>query len=79
MIHRKAVTTHETKETGHYIAYKFFNGTLLRFDYTLVNQVDLLSQYKINLIVYRQYDIDPYKWDVDLGFIAHLNQITYGL
>ena len=77
--HRKAVTTQETKETGHYICYKFVNGTLLRFDDALVNRVDMLSQYHINLILYRHYDIDPYKWDVDLGFVAHLNQITYGL
>ena len=29
--------------------------------------------------MYRQYDIDPHKWEIDLGFVAHLNQVTYGL
>ena len=76
---RKAVTNHESKETGHYICYKYVNGILLRFDDALVNQVDMLSQYHINLILYRRYDIDPHKWEIDLGFVAHLNQVTYGL
>ena len=39
----------------------------------------MLSQYQINLILYRRYDIDPHKWEIDLGFVAHLNQVTYGL
>ena len=77
--HRKAVTTWESKETGHYICYKYVNGILLRFDDTLVNRVDMLSQYHINLILYRCYDIDAYKWEIDLGFVAHLNQVTYDL
>ena len=34
---RKAVTTHESKETGHYICYKYVNGILLRFNDALVN------------------------------------------
>ena len=76
---RKAVTTWESKETHHYICYKYVNGILLRFDDTLVNRVDVLSQYHINLILYRCYDIDAYKWQIDLGFVAHLNQVTYGL
>ena len=76
---RKAVTTQESKETGHYICYKYVNGILLRFDEALVNRVDMLSQYHINLILYRRYDIDAYKWEIDLGFVAHLNQVTYGL
>ena len=76
---RKAVTTRESKETGHYICYKYVNGILLRFDDALVNRVDMLSQYHINLILYRRYDIDEYKWEIDLGFVAHLNQVTYGL
>ena len=77
---RKAVTTRESKETGHYICYKYVNGILLRFDEALVNRVDMLSQYHINLILYRHYDIDAYKWEIDLGFVAHLNQqVTYGL
>ena len=77
--HRKAVTTRESKETGHYICYKYVNGILLRFNDALVNRVDMLSQYHINLILYRHYDIDTYKWEIDLGFVAHLNQVTYGL
>ena len=76
---RKAVTTRESKETGHYICYKYVNGILLRFDDALVNRVDMLSQYHINLILYRHYDIDAYKWEIDLGFVAHLNKVTYGL
>ena len=76
---RKAVTTRESKETGHYICYKYVNGILLKFDDTLVNRVDMLSQYHINLILYRCYGIDAYKWEIDLGFVAHLNQVTYGL
>ena len=76
---RKAVTTLESKETGHYICYKYVNGILLRFNDALVNRVDMLSQYHINLILYRHYDIDAYKWEIDLGFVAHLNQVTYGL
>ena len=76
---RKAVTNRESKETGHYICYKYVNGILLRFDDALVNRVDMLSQYQINLILYRRYDIDPHKWEIDLGFVAHLNQVTYGL
>ena len=59
---RKAVTTQESKETGHYIRYKYVNGILLRCDDALVNRVDMLSQYHINLILYRRYDIDAYKW-----------------
>ena len=39
---RKALTTLESKETGHYICYKYVNGILLRFDDVLVNRVDLL-------------------------------------
>ena len=39
----------------------------------------MLSQYHINLILYRRYDIDPHKLEIDLGFVAHLNQVTYGL
>ena len=76
---RKAVTTRESKETGHYICYKYVNGILLRFNDALVTRVDMLSQYHINLILYRRYDIDAYKWEIDLGFVAHLNQVTYGL
>ena len=77
--HRKALTSRESKETGHYICYKYVNGILLRFDDALVNRVDLLYQYNINLIMYRRYDIDAHKWEIDLGFIEHLNQVTYGL
>ena len=76
---RKALTSHESKETGHYICYKYVNGILLHFDDALVNRVDLLYQYNINLIMYRWYDIDAHKWETDLGFVEHLNQVAYGL
>ena len=66
---RKALTTRESKETGHYICYKYVNGILLRFDDVLVNRVDLLYQYNINLIMYRRYDIDTHKWEIELGFV----------
>ena len=75
----KAVSTCESKESGHYICYKYVDSTLLRFDDALVNNFDILPQYKINLIVYRRYDIDPYEWNIDLGFITHLNQLGYSL
>ena len=77
--HRKALSTCESQETGHYICYKYVNGILLRFDDALVNRVDLLYQYNINLIMYRRYDIDPHKWEIELGFVEHLKQVTYGL
>ena len=76
---RKALSTHESKETGHYICYKYVNGILLRFNDALVNRVDLLYQYNINLIMYRRYDIDAHKWEIELGFVEHLKQVTYGL
>ena len=76
---RKALSTHESQETGHYICYKYVNGILLRLDDALVNRVDLLYQYNINLIMYRRYDIDPHKWEIELGFVEHLKQVTYGL
>ena len=77
--HRKALTSRESKETGHYICYKYVNGILLCFNDVLVNRVDLLYQYNINLIMYRWYDIDAHKWDIELGFVEHLNQVAYGL
>ena len=77
--HRKALSTRESQETGHYICYKYVNGILLHFDDALVNRVDLLYQYNINLIMYRRYDIDPHKWEIELGFVEHLKQVTYGL
>ena len=76
---RKALTTRDSKETGHYICYKYVNGILLRYDDALVNRVDLLYQYNINLIMYRWYDIDAHKWEIELGFVEHLKQVTYGL
>ena len=39
----------------------------------------MMEQYKINLIVYRRYDIDPYPWTIDLGFITHVEQLGYSL
>ena len=76
---RKALTSRESKQTGHYICYKYVNGILLHFDDALVNTVDLLYQYNINLIMYRRYDIDPHKWEIELGSVEHLKQVTYGL
>ena len=29
--------------------------------------------------MYRRYDIDPHKWEIELGFLEHLKQVTYGL
>ena len=29
--------------------------------------------------MYRRYDIDPHKWEIELGFVEHLNQVAYGL
>ena len=29
--------------------------------------------------MYRRYDIDPYEWNIDLGFLTHLNQLGYSL
>ena len=29
--------------------------------------------------MYRRYDIDPHKWEIELGFVEHLKQVTYGL
>ena len=79
IIRVKAVSTRKSKESGHYICYKYVDGTLLWFDDALVNWVDILPQYKSNLTVYRRYDIDPYKWNIDSGFITHLNQLGYSL
>ena len=76
---RKALTSRESKETGHYICYKYVNGILLRFDDALVNRSDLLYQYNINLIMYRRYDIDPHKWEIEFGFVEYQNQVAYGL
>ena len=75
----KAISTRESKEVGHYICYKFVNGTLLRFDNALVNRVDMKERYKINLIVYRRYDIDGYEWMMDLGFLTHMETLGYSL
>ena len=75
----KAISTRESKEVGHYICYKFVNGTLLRFDDALVNRVDMKERYKINLIVYRRYDIDAYEWMMDLGFLTHMETLGYSL
>ena len=75
----KAISTRESKEVGHYICFKFVNGTLLRFDDALVNRVDMKERYKVNLIVYRRYDIDPHQWNLDLGFITHMETLGYSL
>ena len=64
IIRVKAVSIRKSKESGHYICYKYIDGTLLQFDDALMNRFDILPQYKINLIVYRRYDIDPYQWNM---------------
>ena len=79
LIKVKAISTQESKESGHYICYKFIDGSLFCFDNAFVNRVDMMEQYKINLIVYRRYDIDPYPWTIDLGFITHVEQLGYSL
>ena len=72
LIKVQAISTWESKESGHYICYKFIDGSLFNFDDASVNRVDMMEQYKINLIIYRRYDIDPYPWTIDLGFITHV-------
>ena len=79
LIKVKAISTWESKESGHYICYKFIDGSLFCFDDAFVNRVDMMEQYKINLIVYRRYDINPYPWTIDLGFITHVEQLGYSL
>ena len=39
----------------------------------------MMEQHKINLIVYHRYDINPYPWTIDLGFITHEEQLGYSL
>ena len=79
LIKVQAISTQESKESGHYICYKFIDGSLFCFDDAFANRVDMMEQYKINLIVYRRYDIDPYPWTIDLGFITHVEQLGYSL
>ena len=62
---RKGVARRETKVFGHYIAYKFIEGTLYHFDDAVVNSTQMLSEYETNLIFYRRADIPPYAWDID--------------
>ena len=66
------------KVSGHYIAYKFIEGTLYRFDDTIVNSTQMLSEYETNLIFYRRADIPPYAWDIDFGFITYRTPELYG-
>ena len=54
---RKGVARRETKVSGHYIAYKFIEGTLYHFDDAVVNSTQMLSEYETNLIFYQRADI----------------------
>ena len=75
---RKGVARRETKVSGHYIAYKFIEGTLYHFDDTIVNSTQMLSEYETNLIFYWRADIPPYAWDIDFGFITYRMPELYG-
>ena len=75
---RKGVARRETKVSGHYIAYKFIEGTLYRFDDAIVNSTQMLSEYKTNLIFYQRADIPPYTWDINFGFITYKMPELYG-
>ena len=58
--------------SGHYIAYKFIEGTLYHFDEAIVNSTQMmLSEYETNLIFYRRADID-------FGFIIYKMPELYG-
>ena len=75
---RKGVARREMKVSGHYIAYKFIEGTLYCFNDAIVNSTQMLSEYKTNLIFYRRADIPPYAWDIDFGFITYKTPELYG-
>ena len=75
---RKGVARKEPKVSGHYIAYKFIEGTLYRFDDGVVNSTTMLTEYETNLMFYRRATIPPYAWDIDLGFITYLSPDYYG-
>ena len=75
---RKGVARKEPKVSGHYIAYKFIEGTVYRFDDGVVNSTTMLTEYETNLMFYRRATIPPYAWDIDLGFITYLSPDYYG-
>ena len=75
---RKGVARKEPKVSGHYIAYKFIEGTLYRFDDGVVNSTTMLTEYETNLMFYCRATIPPYAWDIDLGFITYLSPDYYG-
>ena len=64
--------------SGHYIAYKFIEGTLYYFDDVIVNSTQMLSEYETNLIFYWRADIPAYAWDIDFGFITYKTPELYG-
>ena len=64
--------------SGHYIAYKFIEGTVYHFDDAMVNSTPMLSEYETNLIFYHRADIPPYAWDIDFGFITQRSPDLYG-
>ena len=74
---RKGVARRETKVSGHYIAYKFIDGTLYRFNDAIVNSTQMFSEYE-NLIFYQRADIPPYAWDINFGFITYKMPELYG-
>ena len=74
----KGVAKKDSKVSGHYIAYKFIEGTVYHFDDAMVNSTPMLSEYETNLIFYRRADIPPYAWDIDFGFITHRSPDLYG-
>ena len=74
---RKGVARKEMKVSGHYIAYKFIEGTLYCFDDAIVNSTQMLSEYKTNLIFYRRADIPPYAWNIDFAFITYKTPDLY--
>ena len=75
---QKGVARRETKVSGHYIAYKFIEGTLYCFNDAIVNSTQMLSEYETNLIFYRRAEIPPYAWDIDFGFITYKMPELYG-
>ena len=75
---RKGVARKEPKVCGHYIAYKFIEGTVYRFDDGVVNSTTMLTEYETNLMFYHRANIPAYAWDIDFGFITYMSPDFYG-
>ena len=75
---QKWVAKKESKVCGHYIAYKFIEGTLYHFNDGVVNSTTMLTEYEMNLMFYRRADIRAYAWDIDFGFITYMLPDCYG-